>query len=111
LLAPDLDHAGELRDAIVRRGIAVTPMETRHDVIVRAAVLADELGYEVFSVAEGWGLDSTILLAELATATRRITLAAGVLSVWSRSPATIAMTAASLYRLAGGRFVLGLGAS
>ncbi len=95
----------------MRRGIAVTPMEIRRDVIVRAAVLADELGYEVFSVAEGWGLDSTILLAELAAATRRITLAAGVLSVWGRSPATIAMTAATLHRLSGGRFVLGLGAS
>ncbi len=95
----------------MRRGIAVTPMEVRHDVIVRAATLADELGYEVFSVAEGWGLDSTILLAELAAATRRITLAAGVLSVWGRSPATIAMTAATLHRLSGGRFILGLGAS
>ena len=95
----------------MRRGVAVTPMELRRDVIVRAAALADELGYEFFSVAEGWGLDSTILLAELAVATRRITLAAGVLSVWSRSPATIAMTAATLHRLSGGRFVLGLGAS
>jgi alkanesulfonate monooxygenase SsuD/methylene tetrahydromethanopterin reductase-like flavin-dependent oxidoreductase (luciferase family) len=95
----------------MRRGIALTPMEVRRDVIVRAAVLADELGYEVFSVAEGWGLDSTILLAELAVATRRITLVAGVLSVWGRTPATIAMTAATLHRLSGGRFVLGLGAS
>jgi alkanesulfonate monooxygenase SsuD/methylene tetrahydromethanopterin reductase-like flavin-dependent oxidoreductase (luciferase family) len=95
----------------MRRGIAFTPMEIRRDVIVRAAELADELGYEVFSVAEGWGLDSTILLAELAAATRRITLMAGVLSVWGRSPATIAMTAATLHRLSGGRFVLGLGAS
>lgn len=95
----------------MRRGVAVTPMEIRRDVIVRAAALADELGYEFFSVAEGWGLDSTILLAELAAATRRITLVAGVLSVWSRSPATIAMTAATLHRLSGGRFVLGLGAS
>jgi len=95
----------------VRRGVGVTPMETRRDVVVRAAVLADELGYEVFSVAEGWGLDSTVVLAELALATRRITLAAGVLSVWGRSPATIAMAAATLHRLSGGRFVLGLGAS
>jgi 5,10-methylenetetrahydromethanopterin reductase len=95
----------------MRRGIGLTPMETRRDVIVRTATLADELGYEVFSVAEGWGLDSTVLLAELAGATRRITLVAGVLSVWGRSPATIAMTAATLHQLSGGRFVLGLGAS
>jgi alkanesulfonate monooxygenase SsuD/methylene tetrahydromethanopterin reductase-like flavin-dependent oxidoreductase (luciferase family) len=95
----------------MRRGLAVVPMETRRDVIVRAATLADELGYEVFSVAEGWGLDSTVLLAELALATRQITLVSGVLSVWGRSPATIAMAAATLHQLSGGRFILGLGAS
>src|SRR5690348_626812 len=94
-----------------RRGIALTPMETRLDVIVRMAELADELGYEVFAVPEGWGLDSTVVLAEIATRTRRIRLAAGVLSVWGRSAATIAMSAATLQRLSGGRFVLGLGAS
>jgi 5,10-methylenetetrahydromethanopterin reductase len=95
----------------MRRGVAFTPLETRHDIIVRTAVLADELGYELISVAEGWGLDATILLAEIAVATRRITLATGVLSVWGRSPGTIAMTAATLHRLSGGRFALGLGAS
>jgi alkanesulfonate monooxygenase SsuD/methylene tetrahydromethanopterin reductase-like flavin-dependent oxidoreductase (luciferase family) len=94
-----------------RRGVALTPMETRHDVIVRAAQLADELGYEAFAVPEGWGLDSTVLLAELALRTRRITLVSAILSVWGRTPATLAMTAATLYRLSGGRFVLGLGTS
>ncbi len=94
-----------------RRGIALTPMETRLDVVVRMAELADELGYEIFAVPEGWGLDSTVVLAEIAMHTRRLKLAAGVLSIWGRSAATIAMSAATLQRLSGGRFVLGLGAS
>jgi alkanesulfonate monooxygenase SsuD/methylene tetrahydromethanopterin reductase-like flavin-dependent oxidoreductase (luciferase family) len=38
-------------------------------------------------------------------------LATGVLSVWSRTPASIAMAAASLQRASEGRFGLGLGAS
>jgi alkanesulfonate monooxygenase SsuD/methylene tetrahydromethanopterin reductase-like flavin-dependent oxidoreductase (luciferase family) len=95
----------------VRRGVAVTPMETRRDVIVQMAVLADELGYEVFSVPEGWGLDSTLVLTEIALRTRRIKLVSGILSVWGRTPATLAMTAATLYDLSGGRFILGLGPS
>ena len=37
-----------------RRSVALTPMEVRHDVILDAARLADELGYESISVAEGW---------------------------------------------------------
>jgi alkanesulfonate monooxygenase SsuD/methylene tetrahydromethanopterin reductase-like flavin-dependent oxidoreductase (luciferase family) len=94
-----------------RRGVGLTPMETRRDVIVRAAMLADELGYEIFAVPEGWGLDSTPVLAEIALRTARIQLVSGVLSVWGRTPATLAMTAATLHQLSGGRYVLGLGTS
>jgi alkanesulfonate monooxygenase SsuD/methylene tetrahydromethanopterin reductase-like flavin-dependent oxidoreductase (luciferase family) len=92
-----------------RRGVALTPMKTRRDVIIGAAALADELGYEVFSLAEGRGFDSTPVLAEAALRTRRIALCSGVLSVWGRTPATLAMTAATLHQLSGGRYVLGLG--
>ena len=94
-----------------RRGVALTPMETRRDVIVRAAVLADKLGYEIFAVPEGWGLDSIPVLTEIALRTATIQLASGVLSVWGRTPATLAMTAATLHQVSAGRYVLGLGAS
>jgi len=94
-----------------RRGVGLTPMETRHDVIVRAAMLADELGYEVFAMPEGWGLDSTVVLAEIALRTTRIKVASGILSIWGRTPATLAMSAATLHQLSAGRYVLGLGAS
>ena len=86
-------------------------METRRDVIVAAAVLADELGYESFAVPEGWGLDSTPVLAEIALRTSRIQVASAVLSIWGRTSATLAMTAATLHQISAGRFVLGLGAS
>jgi alkanesulfonate monooxygenase SsuD/methylene tetrahydromethanopterin reductase-like flavin-dependent oxidoreductase (luciferase family) len=94
-----------------RRGVALTPMETRRDVIVRAAVLADELGYEVFALPEGWGLDPAPVLTEIALRTSTIRLASAILSVWGRTPATLAMTAATLHQVSGGRYVLGLGAS
>src|ERR1700748_740889 len=94
-----------------RRGGGFTPMETRREIIVRAAVLADELGYEMFALPEGWGLDPAPVLTEIALRTARIRLASGVLSVWGRTPATLAMTAATLHQVSGGRYVLGLGAS
>src|SRR5215813_12206792 len=81
-----------------RRGVGLTPMETRREIIVNAAVLADELGYEIFAVPEGWGLDSTPVVAEIALRTTRIQLVSGVLSVWGRTPATLAMTAATQAR-------------
>lgn len=94
-----------------RRGVALTPMETRRDVMVRTARLADELGYELIALPEGWGLDSGPLLTEIALSTTRIRLVSGILSVWGRTPATLAMTAATLDQISGGRYVLGLGPS
>jgi alkanesulfonate monooxygenase SsuD/methylene tetrahydromethanopterin reductase-like flavin-dependent oxidoreductase (luciferase family) len=94
-----------------RRGVGLTPLETRRDVIVRAAVLADELGYEFFALPEGWGLDPAPVVTEIALRTARIYLGSGILSVWGRTPATLAMTAATLHQVCGGRYVLGLGAS
>lgn len=94
-----------------RRGIAFTPMETRRDVIVRAAVLADELGYELICVAEGWGFDSTLVLTEISLKTQHIRPMSSILSVWNRSPGTIAMNTATLADISKDRYILGLGAS
>ena len=89
--------------------VGITPMETRRDVVLHVATRAEELGYSAIFVAEGWGHDVSVLLAEIATCTTRIGLGTGVINVWGRSPAMIAMLAASLDELSGGRFVLGLG--
>jgi alkanesulfonate monooxygenase SsuD/methylene tetrahydromethanopterin reductase-like flavin-dependent oxidoreductase (luciferase family) len=98
-------------DRRVRRALVFTPMETDRRLLVDAAVLADELGYEAVLVPEGWAWDATVILAEIATRTRNIRIATGVASVWGRSAATLAMAAATLDDLSGGRFALGLGAS
>ncbi len=90
--------------------VGVTPMETRREVVLRLADVAEELGYSAFTVAEGWGYDAGVLLAEIATRTSRIELGTGVLNVWGRSPASIAMLASGLHAVSGGRFTLGLGA-
>jgi len=62
-----VSHATKPGPATVRRarrGVGLTPMETRRDVIVHTAVLADELGYEIFALPEGWGLDPAPVLTE-----------------------------------------------
>jgi alkanesulfonate monooxygenase SsuD/methylene tetrahydromethanopterin reductase-like flavin-dependent oxidoreductase (luciferase family) len=90
--------------------VAVVPLETRRDVITVLAVRAEQLGYSAFSVAEGWGHDSTILLADIAGRTSTIRIGTNVLNVWGRSAATMAMSAITLADLAGDRYFLGLGA-
>jgi alkanesulfonate monooxygenase SsuD/methylene tetrahydromethanopterin reductase-like flavin-dependent oxidoreductase (luciferase family) len=92
-------------------GVGVTPFQTDDEATVRLAVRAEELGYGRFAAAEGWTHDAPVLLTRIAALTSQIGLATGVLPVWSRSPAAIAMAATSLQRASGGRFALGLGAS
>jgi alkanesulfonate monooxygenase SsuD/methylene tetrahydromethanopterin reductase-like flavin-dependent oxidoreductase (luciferase family) len=87
------------------------PLENRRDVLLSLATAADRLGYDGYFLPETWAYDTTVLLAEAAVKTERITLGTGILSVWNRSAATIAMAAATLASVSGGRFVLGLGAS
>jgi alkanesulfonate monooxygenase SsuD/methylene tetrahydromethanopterin reductase-like flavin-dependent oxidoreductase (luciferase family) len=93
-----------------RIAVGVTPMESRCDVVLHLADRAEALGYDAFLLAEGWGHDAPVLLGTIAMRTRRIRLGTGVLNIWGRSPAGIAMVASSLDAVSGGRFVLGLGA-
>jgi alkanesulfonate monooxygenase SsuD/methylene tetrahydromethanopterin reductase-like flavin-dependent oxidoreductase (luciferase family) len=92
-------------------GAGVTPFQTDAEATIRLAVRAEELGYARFGTAEGWTHDAVVVLTQIAGATSRIGLGTGVLPVWSRTPAAIAMAAAGLQRASGGRFALGLGAS
>jgi alkanesulfonate monooxygenase SsuD/methylene tetrahydromethanopterin reductase-like flavin-dependent oxidoreductase (luciferase family) len=92
-------------------GVGITPFHTDEEASIRLASRAEELGYSRFGAAEGWTHDAVVLLARIAAATSRIGLATTVLSVWSRTPGSIAMAAASLQRASDGRFALGLGAS
>jgi alkanesulfonate monooxygenase SsuD/methylene tetrahydromethanopterin reductase-like flavin-dependent oxidoreductase (luciferase family) len=92
------------------RAVGITPMETRREAVLHVAQRAEQLGYTGFYLAEGWGHDAAVLLAEVAVRTTRLRLGTGVLTVWGRSAAQLAMLAASLDDVSGGRFTLGLGA-
>ena len=94
-----------------RIGVSVMPLETRRETLIGLATDADRLGYDGFFLPETWAFDVTVLLTEAAVRTQRITIGTGILGVWNRSAATVAMAAATLHGISGGRFVLGLGAS
>ncbi|MCC6553876.1 MAG: LLM class flavin-dependent oxidoreductase [Polyangiaceae bacterium] len=78
---------------------------------LRAAQLADELGYDSFWVPEAWGYEIFTLLTEMAVATKRIKLGTGIVNVFSRSPGLLAMTAATVDEISEGRLILGVGVS
>src|SRR5258705_13183562 len=72
---------------------------------LRAAQLADELGYDSFWLPEAWGYEIFALLAEMAVQTKRIKLGTGIVNVFSRSPGLIAMSAATVDEISEGRFM------
>ena len=68
-------------------------------------------GLDIAFIAEAYGFDAVSQLGYLAARTRTVEIGCGVIPIYTRTPALIAMTAAGLDYVSDGRFVLGLGAS
>lgn len=79
--------------------------------VVAFARMAEDRGCEAIFVPEAWGRDAFVTLGALARVTERIALGTGIVNVYSRSPALLAMAAVTLDELSGGRAILGLGTS
>ncbi len=71
----------------------------------------EQAGMDIVYVAEAYGYDAPTLMGYLAAETDTIQIASGILPVYTRTPTLLAMTAAGLDDLSGGRAILGLGAS
>ena len=78
---------------------------------VKKATDLESAGIDVVWVAEAYGFDAVSLMGCLAGKTDRIQIASGILPIYTRTPALLAMTAAGIDALSNGRCVLGLGAS
>jgi F420-dependent oxidoreductase-like protein len=72
---------------------------------------AERIGFDSVWTAEAYGSDAITPLCWLGSRTSRITLATGLCQLSARTPANMAMTAATVDHLCGGRFILGLGVS
>ena len=73
---------------------------------------AEALGYDdLWSGESPNGPDGFSTLAMAIGVTQRMRLATGIVNPFTRGPAVLAQTAATLQEASGGRFVLGLGAS
>jgi 5,10-methylenetetrahydromethanopterin reductase len=83
------------------------PVETFVDLAVRA----ERTGFDQVWVSHDLFLRSApVLLAAAATATERVLLGVGVLNPYSAHPVELAMHAATLQELSGGRAILGIAA-
>ena len=81
------------------------------DQAVERVVLAERLGYDEVYVTHIAGRESLTVLTAYAMRTERIRVGTGVVPIYTRTPATMAQTAATIDELSGGRLTLGLGVS
>lgn len=77
----------------------------------RLAVDAEGAGLASIWTNEAQGRDALLLCQAWAAATSTIRVGVGVLPLWTRSAAQLAMACATLQEASGGRFLLGLGVS
>jgi probable F420-dependent oxidoreductase len=70
-----------------------------------------EWGYPAIWMAETAGPDSFSLAGAMAVSTQTIEIGTAIVAVYNRTPAVLAMSAATLAQLSNNRFILGLGSS
>jgi alkanesulfonate monooxygenase SsuD/methylene tetrahydromethanopterin reductase-like flavin-dependent oxidoreductase (luciferase family) len=103
-----------LRLAVALNGYGLEHTDGRRQVLAwedlgGLARLVEELGYEAVFAPEIGGWEAFTLLTGMATETERVRLVSGVIPLSAREPERLAMGAASLQDLSGGRFTLGVG--
>jgi alkanesulfonate monooxygenase SsuD/methylene tetrahydromethanopterin reductase-like flavin-dependent oxidoreductase (luciferase family) len=77
----------------------------------RLAEDVEAAGFASLWTNEASGRDALLLCQAWAAATTQLEVGVGVVPIWTRTPAQIAMAAATLQEVSGGRFLLGLGVS
>jgi F420-dependent oxidoreductase-like protein len=73
--------------------------------------LLDNSNFTHLFIPERWGHDAFTQVTTMAHYSSELILGTGIVNLFSRTPATLAQTAASIDELTEGRFILGLGLS
>jgi len=81
------------------------------DAIPALARLAEAHGFDCAWGGEANNKDPTVMLSAIAAVTTRLKVGSAIYHILGRTPATLALQAAGLDELSGGRFLLGIGSS
>ncbi|WP_306052448.1 TIGR04024 family LLM class F420-dependent oxidoreductase [Natronococcus wangiae] len=81
------------------------------DSLAEYARRAEEGGFDCVWLPETWGRDAVTVLTTIAERTGSVEVGTSIVNTYSRSPALLGQTAATLQEVADGRFRLGLGPS
>ena len=76
-----------------------------------SSVTLEKAGIDIAWIAEAYGFDGVSLMGYIAAKTETLQIGSGILPFYSRTPTLLAMSAAGIDFLSGGRCILGIGAS
>ena len=97
-----------MTDRTVHLPVAAQPSV---DTLVDLSRRAEDLGYERAWLPETWGRDGVAALTSIAHGTEEIGVGPSILNVYSRSPALMGQSAATLQEISDGRLRMGIGPS
>lgn len=81
------------------------------DEVLRCSEIISNTDTDTVWVPETWGMENFSMLGAVSSKTKNQKIGSSIINIYSRSPSTIAMGAATVDTLSNGRFVLGLGTS
>lgn len=96
---------------VERVGYSLGPMLSTREVLVCAKIADQQRNVDSLWVPESWGRESFGTLGALSQITKRVLLGTSIVSIYARTPATVAMAATTLDMLSNDRTIIGLGAS
>jgi 5,10-methylenetetrahydromethanopterin reductase len=94
----------------VRIGYSLGPLLSMANVL-NCAKMADSEDVDSVWVPESWGRESFSTLGAVAQVTEKVRIGTSIISIFARTPATVAMGATTLDMLSNNRAVIGLGSS
>jgi 5,10-methylenetetrahydromethanopterin reductase len=94
-----------------KMGYSLGPLLSMHEVLTCAKMADSNQNVDSIWVPESWGRESFATLGALSQITKKARLGTSIISIYSRTPATVAMAATTLDMLSGNRTIVGLGTS
>lgn len=92
-------------------GYSLGPLLSMQEVLACAKMADSQQNVDSLWVPESWGRESFVTLGAMSQVTKRVRLGTSIISIYARTPATVAMGATTLDMLSDNRTIIGLGTS
>lgn len=96
---------------VEKLGYSFGPLLSMNEILICAKMADQQENVDSLWVPESWGRESFSTLGAMSQITKKVRLGTSIVSIYSRTPATVAMAATSLDMLSHNRIIIGLGAS